>query len=99
VNSKTTSNFSPSWTFATWPDNVFPCSGAKARGVVRKNKDALLAAGAVSRIGREIVVFGVQYNRWLAKQAHRVNDFEIAANRPEHAHKRAGRAGRSASVV
>jgi hypothetical protein len=55
-------------------------------------QDSLVAEGGLTRIGREIVVFGAQYDRWMRKQAHRVRDFDCTPNRPEHAHKRGGRA-------
>jgi hypothetical protein len=80
-----------SWTFATWPLEVWPNDGAKARRVVRSNATALLNEGAISRVGREIIVFARQYDRWLRKQSHRVMDFDCAINRPENQHKRGGR--------
>jgi hypothetical protein len=87
----TTNTSHHSWTFATWPEGVYPGNGTRARHLVRVNKNALIAEGVLTRIGREIVVFGVPYTRWLAKQSHRVNNFDVPANRLEHQHKRAGR--------
>lgn len=80
-----------SFTYATWPEGVYPGNGARAKHIVRANRDALVAEGALTRIGREVVVFGGPYCRWLAKQSHRVAEFDMPANRPEHAYKRAGR--------
>jgi hypothetical protein len=77
-----------SWTFATWPKDVYPNDGKRGRHVCRANKTALIAEGALSRVGRELVVLGAGYNRWLGKQAGKVLDFDVPANRPEHASKR-----------
>jgi hypothetical protein len=87
------------WTFANWPTDVFPYSGPKGRHVVKQNQLALLRAGALTRIGRCIVIFGAGYSRWLASNAHRVVEFEVAPNLPEHAAKRAGQAGKAAASV
>jgi hypothetical protein len=76
------------WTFGTWPGHVYPYNGSKARHLVRVNQSALLAAGALTRIGREIVVLGAGYLKWMASNAPRVIEFDVAANRPEHADKR-----------
>lgn len=80
-----------SWRLKDWPTFVFPGDPKSGRHVVAANRDALVAAGALSRLGRELIVFGAPYVGWLASQAHRVADYEIAPNRPEHAPKRFGR--------
>jgi hypothetical protein len=80
------------WTIKTWPRDVYPYDGIKARHLLRINQSKLLAAGALTRIGREIVVLGAGYAKWMASNAPRVTDFEVAANRPENAPKRFGRA-------
>jgi hypothetical protein len=49
--------------------------------MVRAHKDELLAAGALTRVGREIIVLGARYTRWLEAQATKVPGFEVAANR------------------
>jgi hypothetical protein len=77
-----------SWTFATWPKDVYPNDGKRGRLVCRANKTALVAEGALTRIGREVVVLGHGYARFLVKQAGKVLDFDVPANRPEHAAKR-----------
>ena len=81
------------WTYETWPPDVYPYNKARARHMVKANRDKLLAAHALTRIGREIVVLGAGYARWLASNAKRVTEYEIAANRDEHAPKRFGRGG------
>lgn len=41
--------------------------------------------GALVRVGRELVVLGGRYSRWLERQATNVPGFEIAPNRPSGA--------------
>jgi len=81
-----------SWDFSTWPSDVFPFNGSRGRHVVRQNQSELLAAGALVRPGRSIVILGAGYAKWLASKAARVTEFDVPANRPAHAHKRFGRA-------
>ena len=80
-----------SWTFATWPKDIYPNEGSRGRHVCRAHRNELIGEGALTRVGKELVVLGAGYIRWLAKQAPRVLDFEIPCNKPEHAPKRAGR--------
>jgi hypothetical protein len=47
---------------------------------VRVHRDDLLQASALARVGRELVVFGAAYTRWLQRKASRVADFDIAPN-------------------
>jgi hypothetical protein len=70
-----------SWAVADWPDIVYPGSPKKARYTIRVNLESLIRAGALTRIGRELVVIGAGYSAWLAKNAGRVEDFDIAPNR------------------
>jgi hypothetical protein len=69
-----------SWGLPDWPPSVFPGDVARARYLFRMNQRDLLAEGACARIGRSIVFFGEQYNKFLRKRAARVPDYEIAAN-------------------
>ena len=71
-----------SWSLRDWPEGVYP-GAARARYAVRAHRAELLACGALTRIGREIVVLGAGYSAWLAQQAGRVEGFEIAPNREE----------------
>jgi hypothetical protein len=71
-----------SWDLESWPKHVYPGTTGRARYIVRAHRDELLAAGAISRVGREIVVLGSRYARWLEGQSTRVPGYEIAANRP-----------------
>lgn len=70
-----------SWDLEHWPQSVYPHTSGRARYLVRAHRDALMSAGALTRIGREIVVIGGPYTRWLASYAARVQDYDIAANR------------------
>ncbi len=70
-----------SWGIEDWPASVFPHTPSRARYLVRANKDELIAAGALSRVGRELVVLGGKYTKWLEKRAAHVPGYEIAANR------------------
>jgi len=70
-----------SWAIPDWPDLVYPGCPNKGKYIVRAHRDELRAAGALSRVGRDLIVFGAPYAAWLASHASRVNDFEIAPNR------------------
>lgn len=70
-----------SWSIETWPTPVYPHEAKRARYLVRTRRNELMAAGALVRVGRELVVLGDRYSRWLERQASRVPDFEIAPNR------------------
>jgi hypothetical protein len=70
-----------SWSLETWPSHVYPHTAGRGRYFVRANRTALLDAGALIRVGRDLVVLGEPYTRWLAAQAARVADFKIAPNR------------------
>jgi len=70
-----------SWAIESWPASIHPGTASRGRYVVRANRDALIAAGALARVGRSVIVLGVPYCRWLESQQNRVSDFEIAPNR------------------
>jgi hypothetical protein len=70
-----------SWPIDGWPPGVHPGTPERGRYVVRANKDALLRAGALVRVGRELVILGERYARWLEMQAANVPGYQIAANR------------------
>lgn len=71
-----------SWAIENWPTHVYPGRPSKGRYIVRSNRDSLLAAGALTRVGRDLVVIGHAYQRWLESQQGRVAGFDVAANRP-----------------
>ena len=70
-----------SWDFEHWPQAVYPHTESRARWLMRAHRDELLAAGALVRVGRELVVLGEPYARWLQAQAANVPGFESNANR------------------
>jgi hypothetical protein len=69
-----------SWSIEHWPQDVWPGSTSKARYLVRANRDSLIAAGVLSRVGRELIFVGARYARWIEKQAVNVPDYMIAPN-------------------
>lgn len=69
-----------SWSVAQWPATVFPGSAARARYLIRAHKSELVTAGAIVRVGRELVTIGSKYIRWLEAKAKQVQDYHCAAN-------------------
>lgn len=57
-----------SWDLQHWPEAVYPHNKSRARWLVRAHRAELLAAGAIARVGRELVFFGERYTRWLQSQ-------------------------------
>jgi hypothetical protein len=81
VSARPTSPTIPhSWSVAQWPAGIFPGSAGKARYLIRTHKSDLVAAGAIVRVGRELVTIGSKYVRWLETHASRVHDYHCAAN-------------------
>lgn len=70
-----------SWSLSDWPEDVFPNSTQKAKYTVRAHRDSLVREGALVRVGRELVIIGERYHRWLAKQAGQVPGYSCPANR------------------
>ncbi|MGB6451502.1 MAG: hypothetical protein WBE92_12185 [Steroidobacteraceae bacterium] len=70
-----------SWDLEHWPEFVYPHSESRGRYLVRMHREELTAAGVLTRVGRELVVLGNRYDRWLAGKTVDVPEFEIAANR------------------
>jgi hypothetical protein len=58
-----------SWDLEHWPKEVYPHSESRARWLLRAHREELLLAGALARVGRELVVFGDRYTRWLQAQS------------------------------
>lgn len=69
------------WDLSNWPSTVWPHNPQRARYIVRAFRDDLLRAGALARVGRELVVIGERYTRWLQLQAANVPGYESNANR------------------
>lgn len=74
-----------SWSVNTWPASVYPHSPSRARWLLRAHRDELVAAKALSRVGRELVVLGKPYSRWLERRARAVPGFQCPANAPQDA--------------
>lgn len=70
-----------SWSIPDWPASVYPGKSDRARYLVRSNRNSLRDAGALVRVGRDLVIIGVHYSRWLDQHASRVENFQIAPNR------------------
>ena len=70
-----------SWSVKCWPDHVYPSSPANARYLVRANKDSLILEGALVRVGRELVIIGDRYVRWMQKKGSAVPGYECPANK------------------
>jgi hypothetical protein len=87
------------WTLKTWPHDVYPYDRQRARHLLKVHQATLVKAYALTRIGHEIVVLGEGFARWMAANAKRVEEYEVPANRPEHAAKRFGRAGASVTAT
>lgn len=71
-----------SWAIPEWPRDVYPHSASRGRYITRAFRDELLNAGALVRVGRDLVVMGAGYSSWLTRQSVNVLGFEIAPNRP-----------------
>jgi hypothetical protein len=69
-----------SWSIEDWPRDVFPGSATDGRYIVNSHRGELMAAGALTRIGRKLVVIGGPYVGWMQGQSHRVDGFRIAPN-------------------
>jgi hypothetical protein len=70
-----------SWSVEDWPTTVYPHRPSRGRYIVRAHRDELTTCGALTRIGRDLVVLGAGYAAWLQKQSSRVANFDIAPNR------------------
>jgi hypothetical protein len=80
-----------SWGVKNWPPNVYPNSAKAGELLVQRHRCALVHAGALVREGRTLVIIGERFRQWLAAQAHRVEDFDVAPNRPTNWPRRFGR--------
>lgn len=72
---------SPSWSIESWPSHVFPGTPQRARYVLRAHRAELITCGALARVGKELIVLGDRYQRWLERHTADVMGFDIAPNR------------------
>lgn len=87
------------WRISQWPTDVYPGTPTQGKRLCLAHRDELVKALALTRIGRELVVMGSSYMRWLASKGDRVFGYEVAPNKTEHAAKRGGKAnGQHAAV-
>lgn len=68
-----------SWDLEHWPAHVYPHTEGRARWLLKAHRDELLRAGVLSRVGRELVVLGAHYSRWLEGKSVDVPDFRNGA--------------------
>lgn len=71
-----------SWAIESWPPHVYPHTAGKGRYLIRCNRTSLREAGAIVRVGRDLVVIGLAYSRWLDGHNNRVDSYTIAPNQP-----------------
>jgi hypothetical protein len=64
-----------SWDLEHWPGHVYPHTESRARWLIRAHRDELILAGAMTRVGRELVMFGNEYSKWLQSKKPHVRDF------------------------
>lgn len=69
-----------SWAITDWPEGVYPGDPSRGRYIVRRHRLELLQAGAITRIGRDLVVLGDRYERWLQRKSTEVLNYECPAN-------------------
>jgi len=67
-----------SWDMEHWPSHVWPHDKSRAWYIVRALRNELIAAGAMCRVGRELVFLGAAYAGWL--EAHRVRNRKNRSN-------------------
>jgi hypothetical protein len=70
-----------SWSLKEWPQDYYPNDSSKATYLVRAHRDELTAAGALVRVGRELVIIGAPYVRWMQKKGAAVHGYECPANK------------------
>lgn len=66
-----------SWPVSDWPHDIYPNRANTAKYIVRAYRDELLAVGALTRVGRQLVVLGEGYGRFLARHTQRVPGYEF----------------------
>ena len=69
------------WELNTWPSEVWPHDTKRAKWLARAYRKELVAAEAMSRIGKTIVFSRAKYIRWAERRANHVTEFH--SNNPE----------------
>jgi hypothetical protein len=70
-----------SWAVSNWPAGVYPNRASSGKYTVREHRDELISCGALTRVGRELVVIGAGYAVFLARQAEKVPGY-VPSNPP-----------------
>ena len=70
-----------SWDLPMWPCNVWPGDSKRARWIVRAYRTELMQYGALSRVGKTLVVNGRGYAAWLDQRASHVASY--LSNNPD----------------
>jgi hypothetical protein len=69
-----------SWAAKDWPSEVFPGSARRARKLIKTHRADLMAAGALGRVTRDLIIFGQGYAAWLAAHTAGVSTYVCPAN-------------------
>jgi hypothetical protein len=64
-----------SWELETWPADVWPHEPKRASWVIRAYRGELVEAGALTRIGKRLVIIGSGYSNWQKRRARHVVEF------------------------
>lgn len=70
-----------SWDLGTWPPSVWPGSGGRAHWIIRTHTDELTELGAVSRVGKTLVILGRPWARFIER--NKANVLSWQSNNPE----------------
>ena len=69
-----------SWPVSNWPAEVWPNDTAKAHWMVRVHRNELVKMGALARAGRELIILGARYEKWLQRRVAEVLPYQSTAN-------------------
>jgi hypothetical protein len=69
------------WEIDRWPKDLFPHDAKRAKSFVRRHRQELIACGALTRVGRFLVIVGAGYATFIAKGMDRVEGYDTPANR------------------
>jgi hypothetical protein len=64
-----------SWELDTWPPDVWPHTTKRAKWISKAYRKELIAAKAITRVGKTIVFVGAAYTRWLERRSQHVVEF------------------------
>ncbi len=68
-------NVPHSWEFDTWPADVWPHASKRAQWIARAYRKELIAAGALTRVGKTLVFIGAPYTCWLERRSRHVVEY------------------------